>query len=170
MRQVISISLCLVLLVLLAGCGKANNKETELPQSAQLANPWSSWASIAEAELAVGFSLGLPEIIAETYIAEEIRTMNSELIEIVYRDEDLEVRVRKQEGEGQDISGDYNNYEFCSEQHTNGGIITSYHNSNNNAVKQIISFQGYSWSLVAPNGYWGDSNQDFLHYVWNIEQ
>ena len=170
MKRIISILLCLILLLLFAGCGKAADKETELPQSAQLANPWSSWASIAEAEREVGFSFGPPEVIAETYIAEEIRTMNSEMIEVIYRDEDFEVRVRKQSGEGQDISGDYNKYAFCSEQNNHGGTLTSYYNSDNNAVKQIVSYQGYSWSFVAPNGYWGDSNQDFLHYVWNIAQ
>ena len=82
---------------------------------------------------------------------------------LLYKDDgDFEICIRKQKGEGQDISGDYNKYETCTETSHNGGTITNYHNSNNNAVKQLISYKGYSWSLVAPNGYWGDSNWDFI--------
>jgi hypothetical protein len=35
-----------------------------------------------------------------------------------------------------------------------------------NAVKQIISYNGYSWSLVAPNGCRGDYNRDFGSKIW----
>ena len=75
-------------------------------------------------------------------------------------------QYNKQKGEGQDISGDYNTYEFCDKQNVNGGTVTSWHNSDNDAVKQIVSYGGYSWSLVASDGWWGDANQDFLNCVW----
>ena len=134
--------------------------------NAEIGNPWTEWDSIEEAELATGFSFGLPTIIADSYKAAEIRTMNNELIEVIYRDDNFEVCVRKQKGEGQDVSGDYNEYETSNETNYNGGIITNYHNSSNNASKQIISYKGFSWSLVAPNGFWGDSNYDFVSKIW----
>lgn len=163
MKKAVSIILlCLILFAVCVGCG---NQTSVQKQTAAIGNPWSDWDSIEEAESAVGFSFGLPEVITDGYHAVSIRTLNNELIEVTYRDESFEVCVRKQEGEGQDISGDYNKYDACTESNRNGGTITNYHNTSNNAVKQIISYNGYSWSLVAPNGCWGDSNWDFVSKI-----
>ena len=154
------ILMCLGLFILFAGCA---NKEAA--QTAAIANPWSTWDSIKEAEEACGFSFGLPDVIAESFTATEFRTMMGELIEVVYCDEDFEVCIRKSKGEDQDILGDYNRYETCNEENRNGAAITTYFNSSNSAMKQLISHQGYSWSLVAANGFWGDSNEDFLRAI-----
>ena len=160
------ILLCFILFAVFAGCGNQAAEQEKKSQTTAIANPWSDWESIEEAEAAIGFTFGLPEVIADSYHAVSIRTLNNELIEVVYRDESFEVCVRKQKGEGQDISGDYNQYETCTQKDHNGGSITNYHNSDNNAVKQLISYKGYSWSLVAPNGCWGDSNWDFVSKIW----
>lgn len=165
-KCVFVILLGLSMFAVFAGCGNQAAEQEKKSQTTAIANPWSDWDSIAEAEEAVGFSFGLPEVIADSYQAVSIRTMNNELIEVVYRDESFEVCVRKQQGEGQDISGDYNQYDTCTQKDSNGGTITNCHNSNNNAVKQLISYKGYSWSLVAPNGCWGDSNWDFVSRIW----
>ena len=160
-------ALCLVLLCLMVFslCAACGNQTAKQDQPVAIGNPWSDWNSIEEAESACGFSFGLPELIAGTYEAVTIRTLNDELIEVVYCDESYEVTVRKQKGEGQDISGDYNKYETCEETSRDGAAITSYHNSGDNALKQLISYNGYSWSVVAPNGCWGDSNRDFLSRI-----
>ena len=165
-KVIIIFLMCLVLLTVCVGCGKQTAEQEQTAPLLAIGNPWSDWDSIEEAESVIGFSFGLPEVIADSYTAVSIRTLNTELIEVVYRAESFEVCVRKQKGEGQDISGDYNNYETCTETDYNGGTITSYHNSNNDAVKQLISYQGYSWSLVAQNGFWGDSNWDFVSKIW----
>ena len=164
-RNISILLLCCMITAVFAGCGNQAVTQTQTSQTTAIGNPWSDWDSIEEAESVIGFSFGLPEVIADSYHAVSIRTLNKELIEVVYRDEDFEVCIRKQAGEGQDISGDYNKYETSSETNLNGGTIVSYHNSNNNAVKQLISYHGYSWSLVAPKGYWGDSNSDFVHKI-----
>ena len=131
-----------------------------------ISNPWSDWSSIEEAESVTGFSFGLPEVIIENYQADTIRTLKNELIEVVYRNADFEVCVRKQQGEGQDISGDYNHYETCTEtSDKSGAMIISHQNSSSSAMKQLISYDGYSWSLVASNGFWEDSNGDFLNII-----
>ena len=161
----IVVLLCLILFVICVGCGKQTEEKAQTSQTAAIGNPWSDWDSIEEAESAIGFSFGLPEVIADSYTVVSIRTLNNELMEVVYRDESFEVRVRKQKGEGQDISGDYNKYETCTETNYNGGTVTHYHNAKNQAAKQLISYNGYSWSLVAPNGYRGDSNRDFLSKI-----
>ena len=163
MKKIISvILLCLILSAVCVGCG---SQKAAQRQTTAIANPWSDWASIPEAESAVGFSFGLPEVIADNYSAVTVRTLNKDLMEVVYRDEAYEVCVRKQKGAGQDISGDYNQYETCTETTLNGGTIVTYHNGNTAATKQLISYQGYSWSLVAPNGYRGDSNVDFVNRI-----
>ena len=161
------ILLCLLYFTVCVGCSNQVAEQAQASQAVAIANPWSDWDSIEEAESVIGFSFGLPEVIADSYTAVNIRTLNNELIEVVYRDENFEVCVRKQKGEGLDISGDYNKYETRTEENYNGGTIAHYHNSNNDAVKQLIRYKGYSWSLVAPSGYWGDSNWDFVNKIWN---
>ena len=159
------ILLSLLLFAVCVGCGKQMAEQEQTSQSVAIGNPWSDWDSIEEAESAIGFSFGLPEIIAESYTAVSIRTLGNELIEVVYRDESFEVCVRKQNGEGQDISGDYNKYETCTEKNYSGATVTNFHNTSNDAVKQLISYNGYSWSLVAPNGFRGDSNLEFVSKI-----
>lgn len=161
-KNVSIILLCFIVSAIFTGCGNQTAAQAQISQTTSIVNPWSDWDSIEEAESVIGFSFGLPEGIADSYKAVSVRTLNNELIEVVYRDEEFEVCVRKQKGEGQDISGDYNQYETCTDTTLHGGTIIHYHNSDNNAVKQLISYNGYSWSLVAPNGYWGDSNSDFV--------
>ena len=164
-KRRIGIVLFLVLFVFLAGCANQNPEPEPTAQTAAIGNPWSQWASLEEAENAVGFSFGLPEVISDHYTAEAYRTLNNELLEVIYRDGDFEVRVRKQKGEGQDLSGDYNQYDTCTQFPFGSGTLTNYHDSGSNALKQLISLGGYSWSLTAPNGYWGDSNADFLNRI-----
>ena len=161
-----SVLICLISIAVCVGCGKQTAEQEPTSQTVAIGNPWSDWDSMEEAESVTGFSFGLPEVIADSYTAIRIRTLNSELIEVVYRDESFEVCVRKQKGEGQDISGDYNIYETSTEEKYNGGVLTTCYNTNHAAVKQLISYNGYSWSLVAPNGYWGDSNRDFVSEIW----
>lgn len=173
MKKLMTVALLLLFTVsLVAGCAKQPAADTQpateeqtAPQNAQVANPWSSWDSIAEAEAATGFSFGLPETIAEVYTADTIRTMNGQLFEVVYLNGEDEVCVRKQKGEGQDISGDYTEYQSSQEKEHNGVTVVTHYNSDNAAVKQLISSQGYSWSLVAPNGYAEAAEEAFLNAI-----
>ena len=167
MKKTISIVIlfCLVSAVF-AGCGSQKAEQELISQNTMIANPWSSWDSIAEAEATTGFTFGLPEVIADKYTVFSVRTMNNELIEVKYGYEDFEICIRKQKGEGQDISGDYNSYETCTEtSHQSGAMIITHQNSSSSAMKQLINYDGYSWSLVASNGFWEDSNGDFLNKI-----
>ena len=161
-KSVCVILLCLIACVVCAGCG---DKTADQGLSATMGNPWSDWSSIGEAESAVGFSFGLSQTVADSYSAQHISTMNNELIQVVYRDGDFEVCVRKQKGEGQDISGDYNEYDIYAETTREGAVIKTYRNFDNNAIRQLISYDGYSWSLVASNGYRGDTDSDFVNKI-----
>lgn len=166
-RNAAWILLCLTFASLFTGCKNTVQKEKTAPTIA-IANPWSNWDSLEEAEAAAGFSFGLPEKIADRYEAAEYRTMNRQLIEVIYRDHETEVRVRKAKGEGQDISGDYNTYDTCTEENIDGGTVTTYRNSGSNGVKQLIFCQNDSWSITAPEGFAGDDNHDFVSSILGL--
>ena len=166
MKNVVSIILvCLLIPAVFIGCGTQTVEQDQGSQMVAMGNPWSDWDSMEEAEEAVGFSFELPEVIGDRYTAVAFRTMNNELIEIIYRDAEHEIRVRKQKGEGLDISGDYTQYDICTEENINGAAITHYHTSDSTAVKQLISYGGYSWSIVAYDGYQGDSDLALVRQI-----
>ena len=166
MKKLFSVTLvCLLCAAMLAGCVTQKVEQEPMSQMVAMGNPWSDWDSLEEAEAAAGFPFELPEVIAGSYRAAAFRTMNNEMIEIIYRDGDLEICVRKQKGEGQDISGDYNQYDTYAEENVNGAAVTYYCNSGNSAVKQLISYKGYSWSVVATDGYRGDPETDLVSAI-----
>lgn len=165
MKKIASLLCLIIAFAVFAGCGPRSVEQEYESHTVMIGNPWTDWDLLAEAEAAVGFSFGLPEVMADGYEIVSIRTMNNELLEVVYRYEELEVCVRKQKGEGQDISGDYNVYEICEETDYYGAVITNYLNSVDPAAKQIISYHGYSWSLVAPNGYGVDLEREVLNWI-----
>lgn len=154
------LAVILLCLFLLPGCGK----QEPAPQTVAIANPWSDWATLQDAETAAGFSFGLPEEIPDACTAAAYRTMNGELLEVIYRSEDTEVRVRKQKGEGQDLSGDYTPYDSCTTEDHPTGSVSRYHLSGSPACKLIISTGGYSWSITAPDGFPGGCE------AWLLEQ
>ena len=164
-KVAVMILICLAVFSSIIGCAATKAAQEPQKQTTAIGNPWSDWDCLQDAEAAVGFSLGLPEMIGGSYTAEAFRTMKGALLEVIYRDGEYEVRVRKQKGEGQDISGDYTQYDTGTEEPIEDGTMTTWRDSASGAVKQIISCQGYSWSLTAPNGYWGDSNADFVNQI-----
>ena len=110
MRKICIILVALVLSMLFLGCAITDDTQQSDHANAELPNPWDEWSSLDDAEKAVGFEFGLPAVITDSYKSDSFRTLNNELIEVVYHDGKYEVTIRQQKGEGQDISGDYNEY------------------------------------------------------------
>ena len=156
--------LCLALPFFLFGCGKEQSPQEETG-NVMIANPWRSHESLEDAENAVGFELGLPESLGDGFVAESFRTMNNELLEVNYLKGEMRVCVRKQLGEGQDISGDYTNYEIIQESILDAAKISEHSSAEHSSVKVIISYQGYSWSLVAFNGFGENYSGEFLSEI-----
>ena len=163
--------LTLLLFLMMTGCStgassvEATAPETEL--SVQIVNPWADFPSLAEAENACGMDFPMPEIIADSYVAESFRVMNGQLLEVKYLDGEFPVTVRMQAGEGQDLSGVYGEFENVQTVEVDGATITSM--TIEGGVVQLISKDGYSYSLYAPNHYWGDSNVEFLQYLYDAK-
>lgn len=148
---------------LLTGCGANGNAPAETTPPAgntQIANPWSNYDTLAEAEAAVGFALEIPETVG-SYQADAFRVMSGKLLEIIYYSGDAKATVRKIEGEDQDISGVYNTYESVTESERGGGKVVE--KTNGTEVLTLISADGYSWAIYASEGF--PDGTDFLSAI-----
>ena len=144
MKKLTSV-LCFILIsAVLFGCG--TKEKVQDTGNMQLGNPWKSFDTLVEAEKSAGTALGLPETIAD-FTASDFRVMNGALLEVTYRSEGTEVTVRKQAGEGEDISGDYTQYPTISETDVEGGHVTI--RTDGKSVSVIISHGGFSWSVYS---------------------
>lgn len=172
MKKKLYIAFLLLLLagiLLLAGC-ETKEEAAEASGTAMIGNPWKSFSSPEEAEEAAGFPSELPQTVADSYTAETFRAMSGDapLLEIVYRDGDLTVTVRKSQGEGRDISGLYgfDRTEECLWQDSEAYTVCR-EAEDGNALCILLDHDGYSWSLYAPNGFSGDSAEDFLTEIFS---
>ena len=160
----------LIICLLLTGCSSGTQptatSDTTQP-NLTIGNPWKDYHSLEEAEAASGLTFPLPEIIADSYTAESFRVMNEELLEVIYLDGEFKVTVRMRAGEDQDISGVYGEFENVRTVEVDGATITGMYVDS--GVLQLISKDGYSYSLYAPNHYWGDSNVEFLQYIYDAK-
>ena len=166
-KMIILILVCLMM----TGCSeKAVPAETTAATTEpvlQIGNPWIDYVTLVEAEAACGLDFPMPETIADSYVAESFRVMNGQLLELKYLDDTFEVIVRMQAGEGQDLSGVYGEFENIQTVEVDGATITSM--IIDGGVVQLIAKDGYSYSLYAPNHYWGDSNVEFLQYIYDAK-
>ena len=84
---------------------------TDAPMSMQIANPWSKFDSLEEAEADAGVEITLPESY-QGFDHRVYRAMHRQMIEVIYQDADGRegFRIRKSRDFG-DISGDYTRYD-----------------------------------------------------------
>ena len=159
--------LILIICLLLAGCSSAAQIPETTEETApmlQMGNPWKDYTSLEEAEAACGLDFPLEDVVADSYQAETYRVLNGELLEVTYRDYSFEVTVRMQAGEGQDLSGVYEEFEKITTYEMDTHTIIN-KKIKDGGILQLISKNGYSYSFYAPNHYWGDSNADFLAFL-----
>ena len=83
---------------------------SDAQESMQLANPWSDFDSLEEAEADALLQIELPESY-QNFDHRIYRSMHGEMLEIIYQDADGQegFRIRKSRG-SEDISGDYTSY------------------------------------------------------------
>ena len=161
------IPIILVLSVLLAGCHSAPDPTEAPTPQLQIGNPWKSYESMADAEAATGLDFPIPEEITDLYIAESFRVMNNALIEVTYRDVadgNCEVTVRMKSGEDEDISGVYEDPDTIETHQINGASVTV--KTKGQSSLYLISKDGFSYSLYAPNHFLDKSADAFLSYIY----
>jgi len=172
MKKILALALCAALFLTAVGCGTAseeNDVNTEAPVENEqtdteapvigtsgIANPWSDFDTLAEAEAKVGFSLGLSETIADSYTATVFRAMKTSMLEVRYSKGENEVTVRKTATEAEDISGVYA-FEARTVEDVNGVSVTYCRETESESyecpMKVLLNCGGYSWSIYAPNGF-----------------
>ena len=155
--------ICMILL-LLSGCGANPVNETTGPSGQlQLANPWKSYASMADAEGASGLDFPIPESIADVYAAEVFRVMNGSLMEVTYKDNEIKITVRMQAGAEQDISGVYENFQHTETAEQNGAAITR--KQAEDCLVYLVHKDGYSYSIYATFLAAEDACREILSYI-----
>ena len=84
---------------------------SDAPMSMQIANPWSEFDTLEEAEADAGVEITLPESY-QGFNHRIYRAMHRQMIEVIYQDADGRegFRIRKSRDFG-DISGDYTRYD-----------------------------------------------------------
>ncbi len=161
------ILLLLFCTMLLTGCASAPlsapGTEPSSEPMMQIGNPWVDYDTLKEAEESCGLTFPLPLTVAGSYTAQSFRVMNGELLEVVYQDGESEVTVRMCPGENQDISGVYGDADTVEEMTVNGITVTI--KNMDRAVLHLISADGCSYCLYAPNGYRDGAAKEFLNFI-----
>ena len=160
-RKSVLLSAAALCLLLLAGCGGAKNQPA---QNVQLANPWKDYATLQEAEEAVGFSMELLQAIADPYQPQAFRVMNGTLLEVICCSEEDEVTLRKAVGE-EDISGDYNQYEtLVTEERADGSVL---YRKNGDTIQGMLLFRDeYVWSVLSETGLEAETAEKIVSTVF----
>lgn len=116
---------------------------------AQRPNPYVDYESLADAAKAAGFSLTAPDKL-DGYPQRIIQTMDDELIQVIYQNDDSSVFIRKEAGSG-DISGDYNQYRQTKTVEINGSSVTM-KGADGLVMVAIWEQGGYTYAVTSDAG------------------
>ena len=162
MKKIIIFGICSTILLSFVGCGENNavsfGVEKSEEQSQQISddkpvaipNPFIETKTIEEAIELAGFDIVLPEDMPEGFEITSIRTIENQMIEVIYLNGDKEIRIRKAKG-SDDISGDYNEYSEIVENKEIGDSAEI--KGNDGKVSVITWISGdYTFALCADEG------------------
>ncbi len=120
-------------------------EENEEEMFVQTANPWSEYASIAEAATAAGVEFTAPDALGE-YKLSYIQAMK-DLVDLRYKKGESVICVRKGKGTD-DVSGDYNTYDSVSEKKIGKYTVTV--KGSKSGINNAIWTDGtFSYSIVS---------------------
>ena len=108
MKKLLPLVLSLVLALALVGCGEkaAPREEAASGENAQIANPYVTLSSAEEMLDTAGLTVSLPAQLPDWVTETVYRAMPGKLMEVIYRNDTNEIRVRAALGT-EDISGVY---------------------------------------------------------------
>ena len=104
MKKCIFMMMSLVLLLSLAACGAEAEPPAEKP--VMIANPYGTYETAEQMQSAAELQVSLPENLPQWVTETIYRAIPGELVEVIYKGESNEIRVRIKNGD-QDISGVY---------------------------------------------------------------
>lgn len=118
-------------------------------QTVEIPSPFVDHATLEGAAEAAGFELTVPETVDGSSM-QSIQTMDGEMIQVLYGDEDHQILIRKAPG-GEDISGDFHAYAQVREADVNGADVTM-KGENDVVYLAIWARGGYTYSISARAG------------------
>lgn len=128
---------------------EGNTVKINTESNVQIPSPFADHATLEDAAKAVGFDLIVPEKVNGNP-RQGIQTMDGEMIQVFYGDEDQEVCIRKAPG-GEDISGDFSSYAQVREMSINGTDVTM-KGENDLVCLAIWTSGGYTYSISIRGG------------------
>ena len=135
--------------VVLEGSAVKISTDPGSANAVQIPNPFTDHATLAEAAKAVGFKLTVPEKV-DGSPRRDIETMNGEMIQVFYGNEENETCIRKEAGSG-NISGDYNQYPQTRTAEVSGSTVTM-RGENGLIMVAIWENGGYTYAVTASAG------------------
>lgn len=159
MRKALLLAVSIFALMAITACGAKQND--------QLANPWLDHDTLDQACAAAGFDLTVPDHI-DGYDAPIYRTLDKEIIEVIYTADNDEICIRKYAG-GEDRSSDFGGHES----YPHGGYATEVNNcyhemGTESDVINLVSWSedDYSFIFFSQNGFTdSDALFDIVHQV-----
>ena len=155
MKRLFAIAAALALVFALTACGGGQETAPEQEENTQIPNPWVECATLEDASETAGFEIAVPDRI-EGYPETTIQAVEGEMIQVFYSDKPLDddsrkaVLIRKGIG-GEDISGDYNEYETNETVEMHGVSVTC-SGQDQLVYRAIWTQDGYSYSICADDG------------------
>lgn len=130
-----------------------NSASSNSTQAEQVANPWVDCSSLEEVESHAGFSFTVPESL-DGYGPRILQAVDGETAQAIYEDvDDLDdasvpvACIRKSLGEGNDVSGDYEDYPD-SETIEVGGIEVALRGAERSWSVATWSKDGFSYAIT----------------------
>lgn len=160
MKKIVFIALTALLLLAAVACGQKD-------EPSQIANPWLDHKTLEDACTAVGFDFTVPDKI-DGYDAPIYRTLDNEIIEVIYSAKDDEICIRKYAGT-EDRSQDFGGIEA----YPHGGYATEVDNcyremGSDFDIINLVSWgkDNYSFIFFSSNGF-SDANAlfDIIHQI-----
>lgn len=128
---------------------EGNTVKINTDNGVQIPSPFADHDTLEDAAKAVGFDLAVPEKVDDSP-RQGIQTMDGEMIQVFYGDEDQEVCIRKAPG-GEDISGDFSSYAQVREMSINRTDVTM-KGENDLVCLAIWTSGGYTYSISIRGG------------------
>ena len=168
MKKIMIITLALAMSLSITACNQKNNENKEVNSSTtvggvQIANPFVECETLEAAAEIAGFTIeaSAPDWVEKTVI----RAIKDNMIEIIYKNSDKEIRVRKGSSE-EDISGLYENFEVEENISIDDKTITI--KGSENAVKVAIwEKDKYSFAVVAKDGIEREEMENIIQGILN---
>jgi len=152
LRKIILLSIALTLVLVCAACNSKNIADADSANAnnntTQLANPFITCDTLAEAEEIAGFTMSVPDSLAD-FDQNMIQAVDKSMIQIFYGN-DRQILVRKGTGTD-DISGVYTEYSVNKSFDVSGSTVTL--KGDGDIINLAVwTRDGYSYSVYAESG------------------